>query len=92
MAGWLLPSASKGISADAEITVGKKEEELQVNTQLGDSSSQKAETITNVAQGMQWWQLGLLCLFAGWSIPDPQAMGRGIISFIRALLPWGGKG
>ena len=91
MLGAILPSAGKGISADAEVTVGKKEESVNTDVQVGDNSTQSAGQIQNFNEGMPWWQFLAFGLLAGWAIPDPQTMGRGVISFIRALLPFGGN-
>jgi hypothetical protein len=83
-------AASNGIEADAELTVGKKEETVEVDTQVGDNSTQTATTINNVQDIPILW-IFLFTLMAGWAIPDPSTMGRGLITLIRALLPFGGN-
>ena len=86
-AKWLLPSASDGIAVDAELTVGDKSEE--VNTEVGtEHNTQTATTINNVQDIPLTWVL-LFMLMAGWAIPAPAEMGRGLILFLRTLLPWG---
>lgn len=77
---------SSGLSVDAELIAGDKE----IETQVGDRSSQRAQTINNV-QDIPLLYILLFTLMAGWAIPSPEIMGRGIITFIRALLPWGHK-
>jgi hypothetical protein len=83
-------AASNGINADAELTVGKKEETVDVDTQVGDNSTQMATTINNTQDIPLSWVL-LFVLMAGWAIPDPSVMGNGLIKLIRALLPFGGN-
>lgn len=85
--GLLSGPAGDGINADAELTVGKKEEAVNVDTQLGDNATQTAQTINNVNDIPLTWIL-LFTLMAGWAIPDPQQMGRGVLALIRAVLPW----
>ena len=84
-ASWLMPS-SDGLSIDAELIAGDK----QIDTQIGDRSEQRAQTINNV-QDIPLLYILLFTLMAGWAIPSPEIMGRGIITFTRALLPWGRK-
>lgn len=87
-------SSNDGVQVGTEdITIGKKEEETAVNTQLGDNteSTQTADRIVNTVEnsGLTTLQLLLIVLLAGWAIPDPQTMGRGILLFLQTLLPWG---
>ena len=89
--GAIMPSASNGISADAEVTVGKKEEAVNTEVQVGDNTDIVADQVSTSNYGMEWWQLLLLVFFAGVAIPDFRTMGRGLIEFIRALLPFGGN-
>jgi hypothetical protein len=72
-----------GIKADAEVTVGKKEEDNDVvtDTQIGDN--QTAELIKNENSGPSGWIILLIVLLAGWAIPGPAAMFRGIKDFFR---------
>lgn len=84
----LTPAASQGISADAEVTVGKKEEDNDVNTTVqvgGDKSeSQTAEKIVNnTDERMSPWVLLLIVLLAGWAIPGPYEMVKGIRKVFR---------
>jgi len=88
---------SDGPSVNANTQIGKE------NTQNGIVGSQtKAEGEAQVAdqanrvQGTQIinedvppWLLGILILLAGWAIPSPMEMARGIINFIRMIF---GKG
>jgi hypothetical protein len=87
----LTPAANRGITADTELTVGKKEEEVAVDTQIGDNtqSTQTAKEIVNTTNsGLTTFQLVLFALLAGWALPDPQTMARGVKSFLQILLPW----
>lgn len=85
--GLLAGPAGDGISADAEVTVGKKEEAVNVDTQLGDNNKQTASVINNTQRIPTSWLI-LIVLLAGWAIPDPQTMGRGLLSFLKILMPW----
>jgi hypothetical protein len=84
-AKFLLPSASNGLEVDAELTVGDKQEDI--NTQVGDKVSNTADTIINQQDIPLSWIL-LFTLMAGWAIPSPSEMGKGLMIFMRALLPW----
>lgn len=81
-------SSNDGVQVGTEdITIGKKEESNEL--QVGSNSTQTAESITNTqVQDIPPYVLYLLVLLAGWAIPDPQTMGRGVLSFFRAVLPW----
>lgn len=76
--------ARGGVQADAEVTVGQKNEDNDVNTEVnlgGDSkTAQSAEKITNNHR-MSPWVLLLIVLLAGWAIPDPYRMLSGIRNF-----------
>lgn len=85
--GMLGGSASKGIDANAEVVVGKKEEELIVDTQLGDNLHQQAQTIVNENEVPTSWVF-LFALMCGWAIPGPLECGRGLILLLKTLLPW----
>lgn len=75
-----MPSSS-GLSVDAELTVGDKQEE--VNTEVvgnketthntADVLNQTYETVNEAAP---WWVVLLLIL--GWVLPEPTRMGRWI--------------
>lgn len=87
-------SSNDGVQVGTEdITIGKKEEETAVDTQIGDSSesTQTANEIINTINqsGITTGQLLLIILLAGWAIPDPITMFRGLLRFITVLLPWG---
>lgn len=79
-------TGGSGITVDAELIAGDK----QIETQIGDRSQQQATTINNV-QDLPIWYILLFTLMAGWAIPSPGVMGNGLITFMRALLPWGSK-
>lgn len=85
-------NSNSGVQVDTEdVVVGKKEEDNDVSTKFGGdkASTQTAETITNIEKGIGLPALLILVLLAGWAIPDPQTMGRGIINFFKTILPWG---
>ncbi len=84
-------AASNGISADAELTVGKKEETIAVDTQVGDKTSIVGDATFNSVQDIPFAWVLLFTLMAGWAIPTPAVMGNGLIKLIRALLPFGGN-
>lgn len=84
-------SSNDGVQVGTEdITIGKKEESNEL--QVGDNSTQEAERIVNTSvQDIPPYVVLLIVLLAGWAIPDPQTMGRGLLAFINALVPWGKK-
>lgn len=84
-------AASNGINADAEVTIGKKDEQVNTDVQVGDKTSYVGETTVNQVQDIPILWVLLFTLMAGWAIPDPSVMGRGLINLIRALLPFGGN-
>jgi len=54
-----------------------------VETNVGsDTNNQSGEVINNLNR-MPWWQLGLICLLAGWAIPDPGKMFIGLATGTR---------
>lgn len=78
----LTDTASRGV--DAELTVGKKQEEI--NTEVGNTdNNQKAEEITNYVDNIP--PLVLFVLVLGWLLPSPTEMWRGFVS----LFTWGGR-
>ena len=87
LSGLLLPSLGQGISADAELTVGDKEENITAETQFGGRQEQTAQTINNVNDIPLSWII-LFTIIAGWAIPSPAECGRGVLVFLKALLPW----
>lgn len=83
-------SSNDGVQVGTEdITIGQKKEDNDISTQVGDNSQQQAGSIVNVAERMPTSWLVLIVLLAGWAIPDPQTMGRGLLSFFKTILPWG---
>jgi len=66
-----------GPSLGVETTVGDKNQELNIG-----SESQQAKTINNITE-LPWYYLVLLCVLAGWAIPSPMEMFRGLINGIR---------
>lgn len=81
-ASWLLPSAD-GIEAD--VTVGKKEEVIA--TQVGNSTEQVATIINNANDiPLTWIVIGVF--LAGFAIPSPLEMFRGLKQIIKELFLW----
>ncbi len=73
----LTETASNGI--DAEVTVGKKTEEI--NTEVGrQESNQQAETIENYVDNIP--PLVLFILVLGWLMPTPTQMWKGFLRLI----------
>lgn len=82
-AGEALVGAGKnGIEADAELTIGQKKEDNDVETHIGDN--QKAQTITNNKSGPNGFVILLIVLLAGWAIPAPSRMFAGIKNFFKS--------
>ena len=77
----------KGLSVDTELTVGDKQE--AINTQVGGKQEVTAETLTGgvntttVNEGPSLLFIGLLILFAGFVIPSPGELWRGIVGAWR---------
>jgi len=69
-----------GIEADAEVTIGKKSEDNDIKTdvKLGNDNRQEASSISNHNNRMPFYTLLLIILLAGWAIPSPEEMWRGI--------------
>ena len=40
------------------------------------------DTVVNES-GLEWWELAVIVLLAGWAIPSPAEMLRGILRFLR---------
>lgn len=40
------------------------------------------DTVVNES-GLEWWELAVIVLLAGWAIPSPGEMLRGILRFLR---------
>jgi hypothetical protein len=81
--------ASNGIELDAELTIGDKEETIETNVG-NESYNQEAQNITNIGD-VPVYIILLLVLMSGWAIPSPGEMGRGLLTFLRVLLPWAGR-
>lgn len=84
--GALLP-ATPTVGIDTEVTAGDKEEAYGIKNEA--TTTQKASVIHNIEERIGWPTMLLIVLLAGWAIPDPMTMGRGILEFMRLLLPWG---
>lgn len=94
----LLGASDKGIEANAN--VGKAETagdssvaqnantavSGQVNTESVEEQTYQApvEQVVNEA-GLDWWVLGLIVMLAGWAIPSPGEMLRGLVDLFRPL-------
>ena len=92
----ITPAADKGISAEAEVTVGQKKEDndIQTDVQLGGDKSdtqtnnQQANEIANYTvkdYSLPAWGLIAMIFLAGWAIPAPGVMFNGIANFIRGM-------
>ena len=85
--GTLIPD--KGLSVDTELVVGDKQQEVQ----LGDRSSQVAESIVNNEgrqeaskienniQNLPEWVI--LLLIIGWMAPSPSEIWRGLLGLFK---------
>jgi hypothetical protein len=89
-------AASKGIEADAEVTIGQKKEDndIQTDVQFGggrsdtQTNNQQANEIANYTvkdYSLPAWVLISMIFLAGWAIPAPGVMFNGIANFIRKL-------
>ena len=85
----LTPGPSIGV--DTEVVTGEKEEDYGIIDKSETQTNQKAEIIHNIEQRIGWPTMLMIVLLAGWAIPDPMTMGRGILEFLRILIPWGRK-
>lgn len=72
-------SSNDGVQVGTEdITIGQKKEDNDVNVTLGGGAdTQQAQVIEN-NNGLNPFTLLLLVLLAGWAIPSPLEMFRGI--------------
>ena len=70
---------NSGVQVETDdIVVGKKEEDNDTEVNVGnDNSTQEAQVIKNNNR-MSPWVLLLIVLLAGWAIPGPRTMFRGI--------------
>ena len=82
----ITPGPSVGV--DTEVVTGEKEESYGIMDKSESQTYQAADTIQNIQQRIGWPTLLLIVLLAGWAIPDPMTMGRGILAFLRILIPW----
>ena len=92
----VLGGADKGIDVDANVGQAKTEGEENVAQQANTAvtlQSKKAqtyespvETVVNEA-GLKWWELGIVILLAGWAIPSPAEMLRGVVTVFRTGYP-----
>lgn len=88
----VLGGPDKGLEVNANVGQAKTEGEENVAQQANTAvtlQSKKAqtyespvETVVNEA-GLQWWELGIIILLAGWAIPSPAEMLRGLIELFR---------
>lgn len=89
----LIPGKS-GINAEANVGQAKAEGEDSVSQQANTAVSVGAnkETVQDFAApveqvvneaGLKWWELGLIVLLAGWAIPSPGEMMKGLINVFR---------
>lgn len=83
----LTPGPSVGV--DTEVVTGEKEESYGVTDKSQTTTTQKAETIENVYHKLPWWQWVLILLMAGWAIPTPWDMFKGMVNAVRLIF---GKG
>ena len=74
---WSFLKPSSGLEVDTEIVAGDKDQELNVG-----SDTINAETINHITE-LPWYYIVLLCILAGWAIPSPMEMFRGLINGIR---------
>ena len=92
--GALTGASKTGVEANANIAKGDAEGEESVaqnaNTAVSVGANKETvqtyespvATVVNEA-GLKWWELGLLILLAGWAIPSPGEMLRGLIEPFR---------
>lgn len=89
----LLGSSQRGIEARANISKGDAEGQDSVaqnaNTAVSVDAAKtqdfgSVETVINES-GFNWWELGIICMLAGWAIPSPEEMAHGVVRIIRAL-------
>ena len=85
----LLGASSDGIRADAEVTVGQKKEDNDVNVDVGNKSGDQTYTaekiVTNTNERMSAWVLITIIFLAGWAIPAPNVMFSSLVSFARKI-------
>lgn len=83
---------NKGVSVDAN--AGKAETTdgvaQQANTAVAVGGTKKEnynapiDTVVN-EEGFKWWELMLIVLLAGWAIPSPSEIVRGVTTHIALL-------
>jgi len=89
-----LLDSNKGLSVDANVGQAKTEGEESVAQQANTAvtlQSKKAQTyespvstVVNEA-GLEWWEFMIVVLLAGWAIPSPAEMLKGLIEPFRVL-------
>lgn len=84
---WLLLPVLFLLTACASSGTPSQELALEVaGSVAGDVSSvseQVSSTVNN--SGLNWWQFGAVVLLAGWAIPSPTEMVRGLIGVFGGL-------
>ena len=87
--------SDSGTEVNTNAQVGKENTQQLVGKQenIGDNAQITEADTSNKVQGTQiineqvpFWLIVILVLLAGWAIPSPQEMARGIINFTRMLL------
>lgn len=94
----LLGASDKGIEANANVGKAETEGDSSVaqnaNTAVsGQVNSESTEEVTYQAPvervvneaGLDWWVLALIVMLAGWAIPSPGEMLRGLVDLFRPL-------
>ena len=86
----LLGASESGIEANANVGQAKTEGDSSVaqnaNTAVSGQVNKEettryegpVETVIN-DDGLTWWELGLIVLLAGWALPSPSEMLRGLV-------------
>ncbi len=77
-------AASDGLNTDVELTVGQKNEEVKVETKIGNTNKYEVQTIETIEQVPAFF---MMLLILGWLLPSPSEMWRGFLK----LLPWSNK-
>ena len=83
----LFSPASKGLSVDAEMTIGDKTEEIATGAVVGNkeevhnTADVLTQTYKTVNEAAPWWVIALLIL--GWVLPEPSRMGSWIMKTIK---------
>ena len=75
----LLMSCATGVTP-TEVPI-----DTTVSGDVGEISNSVESSVKNITQQMTWWQFVLVILLAGWAIPSPGEMFRGMFSGLIAL-------